>query len=78
MSAFWGVPPGSGVYRVKVAGCVSDQVVACAPARLLMYGCVTLMKQIGQLGGDFFFTDCLLFGAIVSATDPGMMPTPGS
>lgn len=39
---------------------------------LLMYGCVTLMKQIGQLGGDFFFTDCLFFGAIVSATDPGI------
>uniref|UniRef100_A0A672Q1L5 Sodium/hydrogen exchanger 6-like n=1 Tax=Sinocyclocheilus grahami TaxID=75366 RepID=A0A672Q1L5_SINGR len=38
--------------------------------RLLMYGCVMLMKQIGQLGGDFFFTDCLFFGAIVSATDP--------
>lgn len=37
-----------------------------------MYGCVMLMKQIGQLGGDFFFTDCLFFGAIVSATDPGM------
>lgn len=40
--------------------------------RLLMYGCVVLMKQVGQLGGDFFFTDCLFFGAIVSATDPGM------
>uniref|UniRef100_A0A8C8D2Z6 Cation/H+ exchanger transmembrane domain-containing protein n=1 Tax=Oncorhynchus tshawytscha TaxID=74940 RepID=A0A8C8D2Z6_ONCTS len=26
--------------------------------------------QVGQLDGDFFFTDCLLFGAIVSATDP--------
>uniref|UniRef100_A0A8C7U2V5 Solute carrier family 9 member A6a n=1 Tax=Oncorhynchus mykiss TaxID=8022 RepID=A0A8C7U2V5_ONCMY len=38
--------------------------------KLLMYGCVTLMKQVGQLDGDFFFTDCLLFGAIVSATDP--------
>lgn len=37
-----------------------------------MYGCVTLMKQVGQLNGDFFFTDCLFFGAIVSATDPGM------
>lgn len=36
-----------------------------------MYGCVTLMKQMGQLNGDFFFTDCLFFGAIVSATDPG-------
>lgn len=30
------------------------------------------MKVTGQLGGDFYFTDCLLFGAIVSATDPGM------
>lgn len=40
--------------------------------RLLMYGCVTLMKQVGQLDGDFFFTDCLFFGAIVSATDPGL------
>jgi len=37
-----------------------------------MYGCVLLMKQVGQLGGDFFFTDCLFFGAIISATDPGM------
>lgn len=36
-----------------------------------MYGCVMLMKQVGQLDGDFFFTDCLFFGAIVSATDPG-------
>lgn len=36
-----------------------------------MYGCVTLMKVTGQLAGDFYFTDCLLFGAIVSATDPG-------
>lgn len=36
-----------------------------------MYGCVTLMKRVSQLGGDFFFTDCLFFGAIVSATDPG-------
>lgn len=37
-----------------------------------MYGCVMLMKQVGQLNGDFFFTDCLFFGAIVSATDPGI------
>uniref|UniRef100_A0A673YC80 Sodium/hydrogen exchanger n=1 Tax=Salmo trutta TaxID=8032 RepID=A0A673YC80_SALTR len=37
---------------------------------LVMYGCVTLMKAVGQLRGDFFFTDCLFFGAIVSATDP--------
>jgi len=38
-----------------------------------MYGCVVFMKAIGQLGGDFFFTDCLFFGAIVSATDPGIV-----
>lgn len=31
------------------------------------------MKVTGQLGGDFYFTDCLLFGAIVSATDPGVL-----
>ncbi|XP_057705471.1 sodium/hydrogen exchanger 6a [Corythoichthys intestinalis] len=45
-------------------------VVSCFVIGLLMYGCVMLMKQMGQLGGEFFFTDCLFFGAIVSATDP--------
>ncbi|XP_064182314.1 sodium/hydrogen exchanger 6-like [Anguilla rostrata] len=45
-------------------------VISCLVIGLLMYGCVMLMKQVGQLGGDFFFTDCLFFGAIVSATDP--------
>lgn len=40
--------------------------------RLIMYGFVWFMKAVGQLGGDFYFTDCLFFGAIVSATDPGM------
>ncbi|KAL2077184.1 hypothetical protein ACEWY4_026688 [Coilia grayii] len=45
-------------------------VISCFIIGLLMYGCVMLMKQVGQLGGDFFFTDCLYFGAIVSATDP--------
>lgn len=45
----------------------------CLLYRSIMYGCVTLMKVTGQLAGDFFFTDCLLFGAIVSATDPGML-----
>uniref|UniRef100_A0A8C1K5G1 Sodium/hydrogen exchanger n=1 Tax=Cyprinus carpio TaxID=7962 RepID=A0A8C1K5G1_CYPCA len=45
-------------------------VVSCFIIGLLMYGCVMLMKQIGHLGGDFFFTDCLFFGSIVSATDP--------
>ncbi|KAJ8396514.1 hypothetical protein AAFF_G00018200 [Aldrovandia affinis] len=45
-------------------------VISCFVIGLVMYGCVMLMKQVGQLGGDFFFTDCLFFGAIVSATDP--------
>ncbi|KAJ8407190.1 hypothetical protein AAFF_G00288660 [Aldrovandia affinis] len=45
-------------------------VMSCFLIGLLMYGCVTLMKRVGQLDGDFFFTDCLFFGAIVSATDP--------
>ncbi|XP_036069736.1 sodium/hydrogen exchanger 6a isoform X1 [Oryzias melastigma] len=45
-------------------------VISCFVIGLLMYGCVMLMKQVGQMGGDFFFTDCLFFGAIVSATDP--------
>lgn len=44
----------------------------CSTVRLVMYGCVTLMKHVKQLDGDFFFTDCLFFGAIVSATDPGL------
>lgn len=45
-------------------------VVSCFIIGALMYGCVMLMKKIGPMGGDFFFTDCLFFGAIVSATDP--------
>ncbi|XP_033995941.1 sodium/hydrogen exchanger 6-like [Trematomus bernacchii] len=45
-------------------------VISCFVIGLIMYGIVSFMKVVGQLGGDFFFTDCLLFGAIVSATDP--------
>ncbi|XP_076877325.1 sodium/hydrogen exchanger 6a isoform X1 [Brachyhypopomus gauderio] len=45
-------------------------VVSCFIIGLLMYGCVMLMKHIGHMAEDFFFTDCLFFGAIVSATDP--------
>ncbi|NXJ09096.1 SL9A6 protein, partial [Odontophorus gujanensis] len=44
--------------------------ISCLVIGSVMYGCVALMKVTGQLGGDFYFTDCLLFGAIVSATDP--------
>lgn len=36
-----------------------------------MYGVVKLMKLAGQLSDKFYYTDCLLFGAIISATDPG-------
>lgn len=36
-----------------------------------MYGVVTLMKAVGQLTDKFYYTDCLFFGAIISATDPG-------
>ncbi|XP_056140470.1 sodium/hydrogen exchanger 6-like [Lampris incognitus] len=45
-------------------------VISCFVIGLTMYGFVSFMKAIGQLGGDFYFTDCLFFGAIVSATDP--------
>ncbi|KAM9377338.1 sodium/hydrogen exchanger 6a [Pholidichthys leucotaenia] len=45
-------------------------VISCFIIGLLMYGCVMLMKKVKQLHGEFFFTDCLFFGAIVSATDP--------
>ncbi|XP_076606199.1 sodium/hydrogen exchanger 6-like isoform X2 [Chaetodon auriga] len=45
-------------------------VISCFVIGLIMYGFVFIMKVVGQLGGDFYFTDCLFFGAIVSATDP--------
>ncbi|XP_056254015.1 sodium/hydrogen exchanger 6-like isoform X2 [Seriola aureovittata] len=45
-------------------------VVSCFVIGLIMYGFVSFMKVVGQLAGDFYFTDCLFFGAIVSATDP--------
>uniref|UniRef100_A0A8D0AQ14 Solute carrier family 9 member 6b n=1 Tax=Sander lucioperca TaxID=283035 RepID=A0A8D0AQ14_SANLU len=48
-------------------------VISCFVIGLIMYGFVSFMKVVGQLGGDFFFTDCLLFGAIISATDPGRL-----
>ncbi|XP_056267114.1 sodium/hydrogen exchanger 6-like isoform X1 [Pseudoliparis swirei] len=45
-------------------------VISCFVIGLIMYGVVSFMKVVGQLGGDFYFTDCLFFGAIISATDP--------
>lgn len=43
------------------------------PYRNLMYGVVKLMKIVGQLSDKFYYTDCLFFGAIISATDPGIL-----
>uniref|UniRef100_H3DLJ2 Sodium/hydrogen exchanger n=1 Tax=Tetraodon nigroviridis TaxID=99883 RepID=H3DLJ2_TETNG len=45
-------------------------LTSCFIIGLIMYGFVWFMKAVGQLGGDFYFTDCLFFGAIISATDP--------
>ncbi|XP_066475649.1 sodium/hydrogen exchanger 7 isoform X2 [Tiliqua scincoides] len=44
--------------------------VSCFIIGNLMYGVVKLMKLAGQLSDKFYYTDCLLFGAIISATDP--------
>ncbi|XP_056411841.1 sodium/hydrogen exchanger 7 isoform X2 [Hyla sarda] len=44
--------------------------VSCFIIGNLMYGVVKLMQLVGQLNGKFYYTDCLFFGAIISATDP--------
>ncbi|XP_061482961.1 sodium/hydrogen exchanger 7 isoform X2 [Rhineura floridana] len=44
--------------------------VSCFIIGNLMYGVVELMKLVGQLSDKFYYTDCLFFGAIISATDP--------
>ncbi|XP_070609467.1 sodium/hydrogen exchanger 9 isoform X1 [Erythrolamprus reginae] len=45
--------------------------VSCIVIGLIMYGFVKALVHINQLNpGDFHFTDCLLFGSIMSATDP--------
>ncbi|XP_040192229.1 sodium/hydrogen exchanger 7 isoform X1 [Rana temporaria] len=44
--------------------------VSCFIIGNLMYGVVKLMKWVGQLKDPFYYTDCLFFGAIISATDP--------
>lgn len=42
--------------------------------RACVYGFTRLTVLLGQAAdGDFFLTDCLLFGAIISATDPGSL-----
>ncbi|KAM4738682.1 sodium/hydrogen exchanger 7 [Anableps anableps] len=44
--------------------------ISCFVIGNLMYGVVKLMKAVGQLTDKFYYTDCLFFGAIISATDP--------
>lgn len=49
-----------------------SDIVSLPSYRNLMYGVVKLMKIVGQLSDKFYYTDCLFFGAIISATDPGI------
>ncbi|KAG8448293.1 hypothetical protein GDO86_015404 [Hymenochirus boettgeri] len=44
--------------------------ISCLVIGSLVYGCVKLMEVTKTLKGPFYFTDCLFFGAIISATDP--------
>ncbi|XP_056894750.1 sodium/hydrogen exchanger 7 isoform X1 [Takifugu flavidus] len=44
--------------------------ISCFIIGNLMYGVVKLMEAVGQLTDKFYYTDCLFFGAIISATDP--------
>uniref|UniRef100_A0A8C9U328 Sodium/hydrogen exchanger n=1 Tax=Scleropages formosus TaxID=113540 RepID=A0A8C9U328_SCLFO len=44
--------------------------ISCFVIGNLMYGVVKLMQAVGQLTDKFYYTDCLFFGAIASATDP--------
>ncbi|XP_058044431.1 sodium/hydrogen exchanger 9 [Ahaetulla prasina] len=45
--------------------------VSCIVIGLIMYGFVKALVHVNQLNsGDFHFTDCLLFGSFMSATDP--------
>ncbi|XP_064183087.1 sodium/hydrogen exchanger 7 isoform X2 [Anguilla rostrata] len=44
--------------------------ISCFVIGNLMYGVVKLMQAVGQLSDKFYYTDCLFFGAIISATDP--------
>ncbi|XP_041029234.1 sodium/hydrogen exchanger 9-like isoform X1 [Carcharodon carcharias] len=45
--------------------------ISCIVIGGVMYGFVMAMINLGQLSKhDFYFTDCLFFGALISATDP--------
>ncbi|KAM9332637.1 sodium/hydrogen exchanger 9-like [Pholidichthys leucotaenia] len=46
-------------------------MISCVCIGACVYGFTRLMVVLGQAAdGEFFLTDCLLFGAIMSATDP--------
>ncbi|XP_037550015.1 sodium/hydrogen exchanger 9-like [Nematolebias whitei] len=45
-------------------------LISCICIGACIYGFTRLMVLLGQAAGEFFLTDCLLFGAIMSATDP--------
>ncbi|KAM9713306.1 sodium/hydrogen exchanger 9-like [Menidia menidia] len=46
-------------------------LISCICIGACVYGCTRLMVLLGQAAdGEFLLTDCLLFGAIMSATDP--------
>uniref|UniRef100_A0A8C2BKG8 Sodium/hydrogen exchanger n=1 Tax=Cyprinus carpio TaxID=7962 RepID=A0A8C2BKG8_CYPCA len=45
--------------------------ISCFVIGNLMYGVVKMMQVLGQLTDKFYYTDCLFFGAVISATDPG-------
>uniref|UniRef100_UPI0037E7373E sodium/hydrogen exchanger 9-like n=1 Tax=Semicossyphus pulcher TaxID=241346 RepID=UPI0037E7373E len=46
-------------------------MISCVTIGACVYGFTRLMVLLGQAAdGDFLLTDCLLFGAIMSATDP--------
>ncbi|XP_043927907.1 sodium/hydrogen exchanger 9 [Protopterus annectens] len=46
-------------------------LTSCIVIGAIMYGFVKASVQLGQLkAGEFHFTDCLFFGALISATDP--------
>ncbi|XP_031705811.1 sodium/hydrogen exchanger 9-like [Anarrhichthys ocellatus] len=46
-------------------------IISCVTIGACVYGFTRLMVLLGQAAdGDFLLTDCLLFGAIMSATDP--------
>nr|AXV43384.1 sodium/hydrogen exchanger 9 [Lateolabrax maculatus] len=46
-------------------------IISCVTIGACVYGFTRLMVLLGLAAdGDFFLTDCLLFGAIMSATDP--------